>query len=331
MTLNFEIDFLTEEIKKRKPKKVLVQLPEGVKQNAFEIAEVLKKLGVEVVFSGETCWGGCAVAIDEAKIVGADLIVHFGHAKFIDLSKNSPEVLYVEVKDELDLIPLLKKSLKELKKFETIGLSYSIQHRHDVDKIINFYKTNGKKVFLSKKKGNVAYEGHIVGCQYSGLKEIENIVDVFVIIGNNFHSTGAVLSVEKPVVLIDVYNNEVRDMKNMREKILRQRIISIEKLKKANNVGIIVETKIGQRFGVPKLIEKKLKDAGKNVILITMNEVTPDKIMNFYYVDAFVELACPRIAIEDFAKYERPILTFKETLVALSEKSWNDFLKEGIV
>ena len=34
-----------------------------------------------------------------------------------------------------------------------------------------------------------------------------------------------------------------------------------------------------------------------------MDELTPDKIMNFYNIDAFIELACPRIAIDDFAKY----------------------------
>ena len=38
-----------------------------------------------------------------------------------------------------------------------------------------------------------------------------------------------------------------------------------------------------------------------------MNEMTPDKLMNFYYVDAFVVLACPRIPIDDFAKYNKPL------------------------
>jgi len=62
-----------------------------------------------------------------------------------------------------------------------------------------------------------------------------------------------------------------------------------------------------------------------------MSEITEDKIMNFYNVDAFIELACPRIAIDDFAKYNKPILTFKEALVALNIKSWNEILKIGIV
>ena len=68
----------------------------------------------------------------------------------------------MEVKDLLDLNPILKKSLPHIKKFKTIGLSYSIQHRHDLNNLVKFYEDNGKKVILSERKGLFAYEGHIV-------------------------------------------------------------------------------------------------------------------------------------------------------------------------
>lgn len=328
MTLDFEHEKLVAELKRRKPKKVLVQLAEGIKQNSNEIADVIEPLGIEVIFSGETSWGACSVAIYEAKELGVDLIIHFGHAKFIDVDF---PILYIEVRDILNLEPLLKKSLKELEKFKTIGLSYSIQHRHDIENIKRFYEENGKMVILSKKSGHAAYEGHIVGCEYSGLKFIEKDVEAFVIIGNNFHSMGAALTVNKPVILFDVYNNEIKNAGKLREKILKQRAISIQKLRDAKNVGIIVEVKPGQQFGSPKYLVNKLKEQGKKPIVITMSELTIDKIMNFYHVDAFIELACPRIAIDDFAKYPKPILTFKEALVALNVKTWEEILKIGIV
>jgi 2-(3-amino-3-carboxypropyl)histidine synthase len=328
MTLNFETDFLEKELKKRKPKKVLVQLAEGIKKNAIDFAPIFDKLGIEVVFSGETEWGACAPAIQEAEALGVDLIVHFGHAAFFDAPF---PILYVEVKDELNLEPLLKRSLPELKKYKKIGFSYSIQHRHDLDNIVNFYKKNKKEVILSKKLGHVAYEGHIVGCQYGGLKAIEEKVDCFVIMGNQFHGMGAVLSVDKPVILIDVYNDEITELSGLRNKILKQRMASIEKFKKAKNIGVIVEIKPGQKFGSHKYMMDKIKENGQNPILITMNELTPDKILNFYSVDAFVELACPRIALDDYAKYPRTIITFKEALVALGVKSWEEILKIGIV
>jgi len=328
MALDFEKEKLERELKKRKPKKVLVQLAEGIKQNSFEFLDTFAKLGIEVIFSGETSWGACAPAVQEAQYLGADLIVHFGHAEFYD--EKFP-ILYIEVKDKLNLTPLLKKSLPALKKYKKIGFSYSIQHRHDLEKIKSFYEKNGKEVVLSKKLGHVAYEGHIVGCQYGGLKAIEKDVECFVIMGNQFHGMGAVLSVEKPVILLDVYNDEVRSLSGLREKILKQRAASIEKFKNAKRIGIIVEIKPGQKFGSPKYLLDKIKEQGKEAIVITMNELSPDKLMNFYNIEAFVELACPRIAIDDFAKYPRTIITFKEALIALGVKSWKDMLNIGLV
>jgi 2-(3-amino-3-carboxypropyl)histidine synthase len=331
MTFNFESEKLIRELKKIKPipKKVLVQLPEGVKQNAFDILKIFQDLKIEVVFSGETCWGGCSVGIEEAKAVSADAIVHFGHSQFMEVKF---PVIYIEIKDELDLIPLLRKSLKELVNFNKIGLGFSIQHTQDSEKVADFYKRNGKEVFLSKKKGNVANEGQVIGCQYAGLKEIENKVDCFLIVGNNFHSLGAALAVNKPVFLMDVYNDEISLMNEIKDKVLKQRIFSIEKFKEAKKIGIIISSKKGQNFfGSYKILKSKFEKAGKEVIFITMNEITPDKLMNFYGIDGFVELACPRIAIDDIAKYRKPILTFKEALVALGEKSWEEMMKEGII
>lgn len=328
MTFNFETQKLIAELKKLKPKKVLVQLPEGIKKHANQISKTIEKLGIKVVFSGETCWGGCAIAVQEAKALGVDLIIHFGHAKFIDVDF---PVLYIEIKDELNLNSILKKSLKELEKYKTIGLSYSIQHRHDVNNIIKFYEEHGKKVILSKKSGYAAYEGHVLGCEYSGLRAIEKQIDCFVIIGNRFHSIGACLAVKKPVILIDVYNHKVCEVGGIRNKILKQRANSIQKLKDARNVGIITEEKIGQKFSSVELLAGKLKKQDKNVVIITMNEITPDKLMNFYDINCFIVLACPRIAIDDFAKYSKPIVTFKEALVALGESSWGDVMREGFL
>ncbi len=328
MALDFEKEELIRELKKRKPRKILVQLAEGIKQNSAELAEIFNKLGIEAIFSGETAWGACSLAIQEAEALDVDLIVHFGHAEFIHADF---PVLYVEVRDILNLNPLLEKSLNLLRKYRKIGFSYSIQHRHDVEKIKEFYKNHGKEILLSKKSGHAAYEGHITGCQYSGLKEIENLVDCFVILGNQFHGMGAVLSVKKPVILLDVYNSNVRELSGLRDKIMKQRAIAIEKFRRAKNVGIILEIKPGQKSGSPDYLLEKLREKEKNPIVITMNELSPEKIMNFYNIDAFIELACPRIAIDDFAKYPKTILTFKEALVGLGIKSWEEILETGLL
>ncbi len=326
---NLDLEKVAREVNERKVKKVLVQLPEGMKMYAFDVVDYLNKnTKAEVIVSGDSNWGGCDIAVDEAKNVKADLLIHFGHAKFI---KNNFPILYVEVKDETDLNKLLRDSLTNIKKFKKIGLVSSVQHLHKLGDVKSFYELNNKKVFIPVKKGFAAYDGHVVGCEYNSLKLISSSVDCFIVIGNQFHSLGAALSVSKPVILVDTYNMEIVDMTKLRDKIIKQRAFAISKIKSARNIGIIVGTKLGQKFGTFETIKKKLEALGKNVSILTMNEVTQDKLTNFYNIEGFIELACPRIAIEDYGKYDKPIITFREALTITGEMKWEDLLDKGFL
>ncbi|MEK6877995.1 MAG: diphthamide biosynthesis enzyme Dph2 [Nanoarchaeota archaeon] len=327
---DFQIDYVIEEIKKRRAKKIMLQFAEGIKIDALEVvAELNKKVDCDFVVSGDSAWGGCDLAIDDAKKIGADLIVHFGHAPFIKIDF---PIVYVYVKDNKDLNPLIKKSLKDLKKYESIGLVSSIQHIHKLNEIKEFYGKNGKKVKIPRAVGFSYIDGHVVGCEYTGLKQIKDEVDCVVVLGNRFHSLGAALSVtNKPVFLIDTYNDVVESMDKFRNIIIKQRNIAIHKIKDAKKIGIIIGTKPGQKFGSYNAIKKELEKQGKEVLPITMNEMTTDKILNFYNIQGFVELACPRIATDDYGKYERPIITFREALVVIGKLKWVDLLEKGFV
>jgi 2-(3-amino-3-carboxypropyl)histidine synthase len=76
---NLELDKIISEIKKEKAKKVLVQLPDGLKPYATAIVDYLKdKTNAELVIWLGSCFGACDVPqIDKDEF---DLIVQFGHA-----------------------------------------------------------------------------------------------------------------------------------------------------------------------------------------------------------------------------------------------------------
>ncbi|MDP7116079.1 MAG: diphthamide biosynthesis enzyme Dph2 [Candidatus Woesearchaeota archaeon] len=327
---NFEIEKVVKEIKKKKANVVLLQFPEGIKQDALGISKTIEaKAHVDCIVSGETCWGGCDIDSAEARQVGADLIVHFGHAPFFKV--NFP-VFYVDVEDKVKLLPLAKKSLSHLKDKKSIGLVSAIQHVGKLDELRNYFDKQGKDVYIPGAKGYAFTSGHVIGCEYSGLKSVKNKVDVVLVVGNQFHGLGAALALpDKEVLLLDAYNNKVEDMDELRRKSMKQRAASIARFKDAKKVGIIVGLKPGQRFGKPDGLKKALEKQGKEVIIITMREMTPDKIYNFYNVEGFIELACPRIAVDDYGKYKKPIITFKEAMVVIGKKKWSDLLEEGFV
>jgi len=328
MKFDFELEKLAKQVNEKEAKKVLIQLPEGMKMHAFEIVDYINKnTKAEAIISGESNWGGCDIALDEAKNLKVDLLIHFGHAQFI---KADFPIIYVEVKDNTDLTELLKKSLEKIQG-KIMGLVSSVQHMHKIEEVKKYYEENGKKVIIPGKKGFAYYDGHVVGCEYNSLKLIEKEVEIYIVLGNQFHSLGAALSVNKQVILIDTYNMEIVDMKKLKEKVLKQRAVAIDKIKIARNIGIIIGTKPGQAFGRYETIKKKLEAIGKNVVILTMNEVNQEKLTNFYGLQGFIELACPRIAIEDYGKYDKPIITFRESLVVLGEMKYEDLIEKGFL
>ena len=68
-------------------------------------------------------------------------------------------------------------------------------------------------------------------------------------------------------------------------------------------------------------MKRMLAKHGKKGYLLALEHVGPE-LIDFYPVDAFVNTACPRIAIDDAVKYRKPLITPFELEVALGEKQW---------
>ncbi|MAG47046.1 diphthamide biosynthesis enzyme Dph2 [archaeon] len=329
-TYDFKEEYIVEEINRKNAKKVLIQLPEGIKKEGFRISKHIEEnCECEVYISGNSCWGGCDLSLEEAKNLAVDLLIHFGHAPFI---KVDFPILYIELESKLDIIDMLQKSMKDIKE-KKLGLVSSIQYIHKIEEVKKFLDDNGFETIIPEKRGFSHYNGHVVGCEYNSLKLIRNNVEAFLVLGNTFHSLGAALMInDKKVYLLDERNEKIELMDELRDKVTRQRFAMIEKVKGANKIGIIVDLKPGQKnVGFAKVLKKDLKEVGKDSMILLMNEVTPDKLMNFYDIDAFIETACPRIAIEDREKYEKPLISAREARVITGKISWEKLLEEGLI
>ncbi|MDO9536909.1 MAG: diphthamide synthesis protein, partial [Thermoplasmata archaeon] len=72
---DFEIEKIVNTIRERKPGKVLLQFPEGLKRQAASVAAAIsQKTSALVIVSGEPCFGACDIPTADT-----GLIVHFGH------------------------------------------------------------------------------------------------------------------------------------------------------------------------------------------------------------------------------------------------------------
>ncbi len=82
MEYDFELNKLVNKIKKLKAKRVLIQLPDGLKNRSVEILDYLSNnTNARIDVWGGSCFGACDLPIIP-KNIKYDLLIHFGHEEF---------------------------------------------------------------------------------------------------------------------------------------------------------------------------------------------------------------------------------------------------------
>lgn len=78
MEYNLELERAVKEIKNKKAKTVCIQLPDGLKLKAKEIADFIEKnTKASVIIWAGSCYGSC----DVPKL-DVDLLIQWGHSEF---------------------------------------------------------------------------------------------------------------------------------------------------------------------------------------------------------------------------------------------------------
>lgn len=105
----------------------------------------------------------------------------------------------------------------------------------------------------------------------------------------------------------------------------KNRKSAILKASKAKSYGLILGT-LG-RQGSPKVMEflkESMSKAGIRYTVVLLSEIFPEKLKLFTDVDAWVQVACPRLSIDWGTAFEKPVLTPYEVAVALNVASWKE-------
>jgi 2-(3-amino-3-carboxypropyl)histidine synthase len=326
---DFEEERVKQEILRLGAKRVLIQLPEGLKTESLRIAKTFEKFGVQPIVYADPCYGACDLATAEAESLDADLIIHYGHSKLLKYER--VPTIYVESRSTLKVIDAVKKALPMLKNWQKIGLTTTVQHVQTLDEIKETLLRARKTVIIGDA-GRLCYPGQVIGCDYSNAKSISKDVDAFLFIGGGkFHALGVALSTSKPTVIADPYENRAYTIEKEAEKIIKQQWASIEEAKKARNFAVLVGLKQGQQKLEEALnMKKKLEKNGKTTCLFAVREITPEVLMEFPSIDAYVNTACPRISLDDASKFQKPVLTINEARVVIGELSWEELCREGL-
>ena len=322
-------------INKNDYKKVLIQVPEGLKTNYYKIVDFIeKRTNTNVIISADPCFGACDIPNFDMKKIGIDFIIHIGHTSILDIKNLKIKIHFINAEADLDISNVIKKAIPKLNG-KKVGLVSTSQHIHLFDTIKKILIEKNFEIVVGKGDSRIELDGQILGCNFSAAKSIEDKVDSFLYIGSgSFHPLGLTLISKKQVIVCDPYNKEVRDKEliDLKDMILRQRYGAIARSKDAKVFGIVVGTKLGQqRIKMAYEIKEKLYLKEKKSYIFTLNHFTPTFLESFRNIDCFVSTACPRIAIDDYMQYKTPIITPIELDILLGLKKWEEYKFDEIL
>ena len=355
---DFKLDELVDRIKANDNRLVALQVPEGLKIQALEMIDRIESESeAKVILAADPCYGACDLVHDKMKMMGVELVAHMGHSQ-MNIESGMPThfipVTYDGDPELAEIYPILEKhrnianvrrtnlskdveiSEEEARaKFldavgrdsplsgNSLGLVGSIQHLHLLEKFKKRLEEAGFDVTIPVGGDRLTFPGQVLGCNYSG---DDATIGHYLFLGSgDFHPIGLVLHTGKPLALLDPYTGEASEMSFERiERILRQRFGLIMAVGESDSFGILIGEKPGQmRRNLAIRMKKLLQRHNKKGYLLALDHVGPE-LIDFYPVDAFVNTACPRIAIDDSTRYSKPLITPFELEVSLGEKKWEN-------
>ena len=295
-----------DEIKKRKPVSVAINGPDGILPQVQETAsKIMKRFGIPAYVLADATWGSCDLNSNGAKVLGAEVLFNIGHTISFDTFNDN--IVMIDAFDNITFDKVVRKCI-EILKGKTISLITDSQHLHQINTVKEILTQAGIQVKIGKGKGQLN-DGQVFGCEFYPVMETKDEVEVNVFLGqSNFHAAGIALATNKPTYILDPYFNEVREVTEFAQKLQKKATLAIYKAADAETFGIIVGLRDGQLSKTTALkFKQELEKEGKTVQLFALTDITNDRLRNLKGIDAFIQVACPRISTDN--QFDKPLLS----------------------
>ncbi|MCV0413035.1 diphthamide biosynthesis enzyme Dph2 [Nitrosarchaeum sp.] len=295
-----------KEIETKKPASVSLNGPDGILPQVQETAmSITRRFGIPAYVLADTTWGTCDLNSNGSKVLGAEIQFNIGHT--INTESIEKNLILINAFDDVEFDSVAKKCV-DILKGKQISLVTDSQHLHQMDRVNEILTNGGVQVKIGKGKGQLN-DGQVFGCEFYPATELKDKVDAYVFLGqSNFHAAGIALSTNKPTYVLDPYFNEVREVTEFAQKLKKKATLAIYKAADAQSFGIIIGLKEGQLSKVFALkFKKELEKEGKTVQLFALTDITNERLKNLKGIDAFIQVACPRISTDN--QFDKPVLS----------------------
>jgi len=300
------------------PRQVVLQVPAGLVRNAHDLAaQIREELGVPVSLATRPCFGACDFpSRDEAP--RSDVAVVLGHAPIPNVPLTRP-TYFVEMRDQRGDPEALAATVAAADVPRRLGLVVSVQHLDLIEPLQAALARRGYEVRTGQGDRRLAYAAQALGCNYTSAEAVESEVDAFLFLGTGrFHPVGLAFAVQRPVWSLDPLRNVLESAVD-RAGLIRRRQLLVASARDARTWGILTSTFAGQnRMPTALALQERARARGRESEILLFDRLDP-RDLEGRALDAYVNTACPRIALDDSSNYPRPVLTPPEFLMALGE------------
>ncbi len=297
-----------------KPTSVALNGPDGLLPKVQDLTlRIGKKYGIPAYLLADTTWGTCDLNSNGAKVLNAEILFNIGHTNSMETFEKN--VIMIDAFDDISFDRVIEKCTKLLLG-KTISLITDSQHLNQIESIKNVLEENGVNVKIGKGSGQLN-DGQVFGCEFYPATEMIDDVDANVFLGqSNFHAAGVALATNKPTYILDPYFNEIREITDFARKLQKKATLEIYKSVDAETFGVIVGLKEGQISKLTALkFKKELESVGKTVHLIALTDITNERLRNLKDIDAFIQVACPRISTDN--RFDKPVLSTPQAVALM--------------
>lgn len=315
---NFEIHKTIHAIRRHHSTRIALQLPEGLLLFSTTIADIITTFCPEtsVIIMGDVTYGACCIDDFTARALDCDLLVHYAHSCLIPVDVTAIKTLYVFVTIGIDSNHLTATIERNFLPGKHLALVGTIQFNPAIHKLKPVLERAGYTVTIPQI--HPLSKGEILGCTSPALEG--KGIDALLYIGDGrFHLESAMI--QNP--LLPSYRYDPYSRRLTREEYdhtslhsLRRHAITLAR--SARKWGLILGT-LGRQGNPNTLvaIEARLKQLGLEYVVLLLSEIFPGKLKALGDVEAWVQVACPRLSIDWGYAFERPLLSPYEATVAL--------------
>ena len=277
---------------------------------------------------GDVTYGACCIDDYTARALGCDLLIHYAHSCLIPVAVTKIATLYIFVSISIDTQHLINTITQNFTVGKTIALVGTIQFNATIHGIVPILRKEGYNPFVPQIAP--LSKGEILGCtspsmairsgQLNAKGKEEEVPDMILYLGDGrFHLESAMIAnPQLPAYRYDPYSRRLTHEIYEHDSLYEMRRNAILTARKARTWGIILGS-LG-RQGNPHtltLIENELARQGIKCVNLLMSEIFPGKLAMMSDVEAWVQIACPRLSIDWGYAFPRPLLSPYEALVTL--------------